>query len=504
MSFSVNFPLFMVVLCLMSAVLSSLLKARAARALTLALSAVCTAGNGLLCLYLYRLGGAVTYLMGHYPAPWGNELILTPLESLTMTFFSGILFFTVLGGKKQLEDKILPGKGHFFYVMSDLILSALTVLLYTNDIFTGYVFIEICTLSSCGILMIRENGKAILASVRYMIFSLIGSGLFLLGVILLYDITGHLLMPNLREAVSALHGTGEYRLPLMTSMCLITLGLSIKSGLFPFHLWMADTYGNAIPASSGLLSGLISKGYIFFLIKLIFRVFTPEIFYNSGIQNVVFAFGALGIVFGSVGALRENNILRMDAFSSAAQIGYVYMGIGLSPVLGIEAALFHIICHALTKPPLFLSSGLLSDAKDGAKKFVNLEGAGFNDPAAGLSFSYEALSMIGIPMTMGFISKYLFGMAAFESSHNKMVPTLVVLAISTILNTMYFARTIIRIYTRESAEAEAPAEAGKRIPLRSNPQFVISAFFFIALNLAMGILGKPFIDLLNAGLSVLK
>jgi len=501
MSFSVNFPLFLVVLCLMSAVLSSVLGRRAARALTLTVAAVSFAANGILCLYLYRLGEAVTYLMGHFPAPWGNELILTPLEALTLTFFSLILFLTVLGGKMQLEEKILPEKGRFFYVMADLILSALTVLLYTNDIFTGYVFIEICTLSSCGILMIRENGKTILASVRYMIFSLIGSGLFLLGVILLYDITGHLLMPNLCEAVTALCESGEYRLPLMTSMCLITLGLSIKSGLFPFHLWMADTYGNAIPASSGILSGLISKGYIFFLIKLIFRVFTPSIFYTSGIQNVVFAFGALGIIFGSVGAMSENNILRMDAYSSAAQIGYVYMGIGLSPSLGVEAALFHILCHALTKPPLFLSSGMLTEAA-GGKKFRNLQGAGLQAPVAAVSFSFEALSMIGIPLTMGFISKYLFGMAAFESTHNKMVPTLVVLAISTILNTMYFARTIIRIYTREEEDAKASASLPKPV-FRTGAPFLIASLVFLLLNLCLGVLAKPFIDILAKGLSLL-
>jgi len=511
MSFSVNFPLFTVVLCLVSAVLSSALKKRAARILTLCLALICSAGNGMLCVYLFRLGDSVTYLMGHYPAPWGNELILTPLEALTMTIFSLVLFLTVCGGKLQLSEKVLPEKGSFYYVMADLILSALTVLLYTNDIFTGYVFIEICTLSSCGILMIRESGKTILASVRYMIFSLIGSGLFLLGVILLYDITGHLLMPNLKEAVTTLHESGEYRLPLLTSMCLITMGLAIKSGLFPFHIWMVDTYGNSIPASSGLLSGLISKGYIFLLIKLIFRVFTPGIFYGSGIQNIIFVLGSMGVIIGSVGAIQENNILRMDAYSSAAQIGYIYMGIGLSPTLGIEAALYHIMCHALTKPPLFLASGMLSEASGGAKKFRNLKGSGHKDPAAGLCFSFEALSMIGIPLTMGFISKYLFGIAAFEVSGIKMMTTLLVLAVSTVLNTMYFARTIIRIFTRDAQEPAAPAlllnqtePVPEHIPLGKNPEFVLASFVFVLLNLSMGIAGKPFIGLLATGLSVLK
>ncbi len=489
MNFLYSFPLFLIVLSLISAVLCSLLPKKASLFVSLCLYALSFCANAV--LFFVLSGKSVTYMMGHYPHPYGNEIRLSRLEALFSAAFSFVLFLSVLGGREMTDRRIEDGKEHYYYVMTNLVQSALLVLVYTNDIFTGYVFIEICTLSGCGILMIRQNGKTILASVRYMIFSLIGSGLFLFGVIFLYNITGHLLMPDLKEAIAKLNASGEYRLPLLTAICLICLGIGIKSGLCPFHLWMADTYGAAIPTSSAILSGLISKGYIFFLIKLIFDVFGTDVFYASGIQNVVFMLGAVGIIIGSVSAIREDNILRMTAYSSASQIGYIYMGIGLSPTLGMEAALFHILAHALTKPAIFLSAGRLSDNAGGLKKFKNLRGAGFLDPLSGVVFTFGAFSMIGLPLTMGFISKYLFGVAAFENAHNKMIPALLALAVSTILNTLYFARAVLYLYDKRSVrKTDAPAVLSKRAG------FLIASVCLILCNLFLGIFARPFIDLL--------
>ena len=496
MSFSLNFPLFLIILSLMTAVVSSLLHEKAARVMTLSLATVSFVLNMLTLFYTNGEEQSFIYLMGHYPHPWGNELKFGILEPLFAAAFSFILFFCVQGGKKQLDARLEHRKGQYYYVLSDLVLVSLLALVYTNDLFTAYVFIEICTLSSVGILLIRQNGRSFLASARYLMFSLVGSGLFLFGVIFLYSLTGHLLMPNLKESIQSLAASGEYHLPLLAATALIAIGLSIKSGLAPFHLWMADTYSTALSSSSGILSGLVSKGYAFLLIKLIFDVFGPEFFYTSGIQNVLYAFGVLGIVWGSVGAIRENSIFRMNAYSSAAQIGYLYMGIGLSATVGVEAALFQILTHALTKPALFLASAALSDTAGGAKKFHNLQGAGFMNPLAGAAFSFSAFSMIGLPFTMGFISKYLFGMAAFDSTHNKLIPTLIALAISTVLNMLYFARTVLRLYND-------PAEKNfTRTTVRQQKNFFISAVVFAAANLSFGIFARPFIAFLAKGLTI--
>ena len=489
MNFCLNFPLFLIVLSLASAVICSVLNGKAARLTAMCLAALSAVLNTVILFYTYRNNISIPYLMGHYPHPWGNELRISPMEALFSAAFSSILFLCLLGGTMQIRQKVQQDLSRYFYVMTCLIQAALLVLVYTNDIFTGYVFIEICTLSSCGILMIRKNGRSTLASVRYMIFSLIGSGLFMFGLIFMYNVTGELLMPNVRSAVRVLWESGRYRVPLLTSICLMTLGLGIKSGLFPFHIWMADTYGTAIPGASAVLSGLVSKGYIFFLVKLIYDVFDIRVFYASGVQNVLFVLGAVGIILGSVSAMRENNMPRMIAFSSAAQIGYIYMGIGISPGLGITAALFQILAHAATKPALFLASGVLTNAMGGAKKFRNLQGSGYVHIWGGISFTFEAFSMIGVPLTMGFMCKYLFGAAAFDASVTKLVLTLAVLSISTILNTIYFTRSVICIY-------RLPV-AGDRTRERSQTSFIFAAAVFIAVNLFFGIFGKSFIDALG-------
>ena len=486
-----NFPLFCIVASLMCSVISSVLPAKAARRLSLGLTAGVCLLNAAIVWALGVYGGPVYYIMGHFPHPWGNELVIGLPESLMATVFSLVLFLCLLGGASFLETDIAPEKQNTYFIMVDLVQASLLALSYTNDLFTGYVFLEICTLASCGLIMIRQTGRSILAAVRYMIFALVGSGLFLLGVVLLYNITGHLLMPDLSQAVAALAQSHRYRVPLSSAICLITVGLAIKSGLCPFHYWMADTYGCSTPCSSGILSGLVSKGYIFFLLKVIFGVFGTEVFYGSGVQNVLFVFGICGMMAGSVAAIRENDIFRMLADSSAAQIGYVFLGIGISPTAGVTAALFHMLTHAITKPVLFLSAARLSQAAGGRKTFSDLTGGGYVCPVAGFAFSWGALSMIGIPMTMGFLSKYLLGTAALATG-SRAVLSLLALAVSTVLNTFYFARTMIRLYTPSAGKLENS--------IRAPWPFGLSVACFTAINAAAGLFAWPLISLLEQGL----
>ena len=490
MSFVLNFPLFMIVSCLFSSVLSNILHPKTARNLTLCLTFTITVLNVIILGYVMGQGQTFTYMMGHFPHPWGNELRIGTIEALFAAIFAFVLFLTLLGGKQSINEGIRSDKGNLYYALCDLVMSCLLVLVYTNDIFTGYVFVEICTLASCGILMIRDNGQTIAAAIRYMVFALIGSGLFLFGIVFLYNITGNLLIPDLNESVLALWESGQYRLPLLAAMCFISIGLAIKSGLFPFHFWMADTYGEAVPASSGILSGVISKAYIFLLIKIIRDVFTVEIFQASGISNIIFVMAICGVVMGSVSATRENNISKMIAYSSAAQIGYIYMGIGLSTNAALTASLFQIAAHAITKPALFLASYRLSFVSAGAKKFKHIQGASRRDPFAAICFTQGALSMVGIPLTAGFITKFLFGTAAFGHGGLKLVLTLVTLIISTVLNTIYFTKTIIRIYTSTEHDIQVPVRA----------EYAVSGVLFMIINFALGIMSSSIIGIITEGI----
>lgn len=488
-----NFPCISIILCMCSAIISSALSGKWARRLnvTVVLAVITLSGGAL--VYSLSKGYETVYKMGRFPAPWGNEIRFGVLEAVMALFFSGILLLSVLGGSKKLKEDIDNFKENLYFVLLDLLLSSLLALIYTNDLFTAYVFVEICTIAACGLIMASEKGRAIEAATRYMIYAQIGSGLLLFGLCILYDITGHLLMSNIKSAVIILAASGQYHIPLVISIVFIGTGLAIKSALFPFHAWLPDSYGYSPVPSAAILSSLVSKGYIFLLLKIFYRVFGLNVIQESHLFNILLIFGLAGMIFGSVSAILEQDIRRMIAFSSVAQIGYIYMGFGMGIRSGMVAAVFHIISHAASKSLLFISSAGLTDASGKNKTFKDLTGAAYRNKIAGAAFTTGALSMVGVPLFSGFISKLLFAKAAFETNAMTMVATLVCLAISTILNAVYFLKTVARIYTPATTEYET-------IRFKDNIPFGVACILFIILNLILGLASDPLVEFINRGL----
>jgi len=494
MDFVQSFPAISILLCLFAGIISSGLKGKAARCMNTVLILTVTVLSACTLLYTLGTGESYVYVMGKFPAPWGNEIRVGVLESFMALFFCIIMLLSLFGGMKKLTEEVEEGKVFLYYVLTNLLLSSLLALIYTNDLFTAYVFVEINTIAACGLIMIRQNGRTIEAAARYMIMSLLGSGMLLMGICMLYDLTGHLLMSNISEQVALLAASGEYRIPLLVTIALMSVGLAIKSALFPFHAWLPDAYGYSTVSSAAILSSLVSKGYIFLLIKIIYRVIGFEIFDNSRIIDVLFVFGLMGMIFGSLSAIKENDIRRMIAYSSVAQIGYIYMGIGMGTAAGMSASVFHILSHAATKSLLFIAAIGLTDVSGGSRKFVDLTGAAYRNKWAGVAFTVGSLSMVGVPLFSGFISKLLFAQAAVQNN-GKMLPALIVLGISTILNAIYFMKTVIRIYT--------PANGtGSCVTFRSMKQYAVTLVCFIVLNIILGVSSQPVVDLIEQGLAM--
>lgn len=499
MDFIRNFPFFSIVLSLFSGPLSSVLGGKWAKRVNGAVIVLCGLMSCAVLWYVCRSGEAFVYTMGHFPAPWGNEIRAGVLEALMAAFFCVIMLLCMLGGSREREAEIQPSKQNLYYIMVDLLLCSLLALIYTNDLFTAYVFVEINTISACGLIMIRQNGHTVEAATRYMIMSLLGSGLLLLGLCFLYDLTGHLLMSNIQEAVHALAAQGQYQTPLLVSICLMCVGLAIKSALFPFHTWLPDAYGYSTVSSAAILSSLVSKGYIFLLVKIFYRVIGFDIISESKVIHVLFVFGIAGMIMGSVDAIRESDIRRMIAYSSVAQIGYIYMGFGLGTTAGVIASIYHVICHAATKSLLFVAASGIAQASGGSSYFKELSGAGYRDKLAGVAFTVGSLSMVGVPMFAGFISKLFFSQAAVGHAV-KMLPTLIALAVSTILNAVYFMKTVIRIYT--PLKAETLPEGYEEILVRQQPAKSASMILFILLNVMLGLSSEPLIGLIRQGLEM--
>ncbi len=491
-----SLPFACIILPLASAAVTSIMKPKMARAWTLSILSIVTVMSAMLVSKFSQGAATYTYMMGHSPAPWGNEIRAGMLEALTGLFFVIIMLFSLMGGMKKLEEHLARRNQSLYYVIILLMTTSLMAQVYTNDIFTAYVFLEIMTLSACALIAVRKRGRTLVAATKYMIMNLIGSGLFLLSIILLYDLTGHLLMENIGQAVREMVAAGQYQQPLTVVVALMTIGLCIKSALFPFHTWVPDAYGYSTPTSQAVLSSLVSKGYIFLLIKVFYRVIGLDVINQIGITDVLFVFALIGMVIGSISSLRQTDIRRMIAFSSVAQIGYIYMGMGIGTETGMMAAMFHLFSHAVCKSMLFLAAGALADASGNSKNFRDLRGSGYRAPIAGVAFTIGALSMVGFPFLGGFVSKINFALAAAETLNGRALAVLIVLAVSTCLNTMYFLRTVIGLYRKPLPGVVYPVERGQR-----GVAFNIALVCFAVVNVLLGLISQDVVNAIVTGLS---
>ena len=493
---SYNVPFFSIFLAMLAAIVTPLLSRapRAAARLTLAVPAAIGAMSAWLLADLVRTGRSFTFMMGHFPAPWGNELRAGPLEALLALFFCTVLFLSLLGNSASTEEDVPDERRGLYCVMLNLVLSSLLALIYTNDIFTAYVFIEINTIAACAIVVAKDCGETVRAALRYLVMSLVGSGLVLISICLLYDLTGHLLMPDLHDAIAGLAAAGRHTRSLTVSLTLMTIGLAIKSALYPFGSWLPDAHGSATNASSAILSGLVLKGHIFLILKVFCRVFGTDTVRLLGGDAVLLAFGVAGMVMGSVHALRQTNAKRMIAWSSVAQVGYIFLGIGLNTAVGFAAACLHILVHAAVKPMLFTAAGGLIDVSGHHKELHALKGSFYRNRWAGVGLIAGACSMIGIPAFAGFASKLNLAAASISGASSATVPALTALALSSLLNALYYVPAVIVILTPSDVPASRP---------RPSLGYGGAMAAFLALNFFLGLFYAPVMRVIQRGLEVL-
>ena len=498
MEFVRNFPFFAIMLYLAGGVTCCVMKPKVSKWICLVLNAFVTVLMVATLSYTVSTGESYVFYMGHFPAPWGNEIRIGSLEALTAAVFSGVMTATLMGGMEHIFEDVEEGKLSLYFTVVNLLMSSLFALVFTNDIFTAYVFVEINTIASCALVMLNyRSGRALVATTRYLMMSLLGSGLFLMGIIILYAITGHLLMEPAGEQVRELFRSGEYDIPLTIVTGLFAIGLALKSALYPFHSWLPGAHGSATASSSGILSGLVLKGYIFLLIKIFVRVFGEEFVLDSGVTSILLVFGVLAMVLGSVFALRETDLKRMLAYSSVAQIGYIYAGIGLGTHAGMEAACIQIIVHAFTKPMLFCTAGGFMSVSGGSKQFREIRGAGRRDPLSGIAFVVGAMSMIGIPLFAGFATKLRLTDAALTAAGWKCALVLIAIVASAVLNALYYIPAIAVLFGKRTDGKYEGVKAER------NWMYILGIVFFVVMNFYIGVQSEGFITIVQNGLGML-
>ena len=500
-----NIPAFSILFLMLCGILCIALPTKWARRLSdCAIGAVCIASVVLLAAFQRGLE-VFTYSMGEIGAPFGNELRAGKLEAGVAVLFSAVTLLSILGGRAHLRSDIGKEKVKLYYISTLFLLCSMLALVYTNDIFTAYVFVEINTITACAIVMSKEDGYTLAASMRYFIMSLIGSGLFLISISILYALTGHLLMSNMQEAIAALYAQGLYRVPLQVSIALMGVGLSLKSALWPFSSWLPDAHSSASASSSAMLSGLVLKSFIFLIVKIFYRVIGVDVIRGHAVLDVLLVFGVAGMIMGSVNALFERDIKRMLAYSSIGQIGYIFCGIGLGTMAGVTAAIVQLFVHACTKAMLFCAAGGLMDVSGGSKKFKDLEGAGRRDTYAGIAFIVGTLSMIGLPFFGGFITKLSLVQASVSVGGWRSTISVVAIILSTILTAIYYINVLAIIFRTETGSHSRPSEkirSQRLAHMRIDTEYEVGVVLFVVLNLAIGLNSDWLMNLIRTGLAM--
>lgn len=393
--------------------------------------------GGVFALALYFLGRVlrgevVNYGVGGWDPPWGIEIVIEPLSAMMAVLITGLCFIIAIYSYHSLRKEIAEEARGWYYVEFLLCMVAMLGLVVTNDLFNMYVFIEVVGISACALVVSKGERIAVEASLKYLILATIGSGFILFGIGFLYMITGHL---NMTFAGQVLAETSHrYPFLLWAAMSFFVVGFGIKSALFPLHLWLPDAHSSAPTPSSAVLSGLVVKVYIVALFKIFFIVFGSELFHETYIRYLILILASAAMLGGSIFAFVQLELKRRLAYSTVAQVGYIYLGLGLGTPWAVVAAFLHLIVHALMKTCLFLCAGNIY-YQTGRKKVTQLGGLGVKMPITTTAFMIGSFSMIGIPLTGGFVSKFMLARGSIEAGYPYFI---VLIVLSGLLNAMYY------------------------------------------------------------------
>ncbi|MFW6235673.1 MAG: complex I subunit 5 family protein, partial [Desulfovibrionales bacterium] len=386
--------------------------------------------------------GPIHYHLAGWQPPLGIEFVLDPLSGFLEVIITGTALFVLIYSRRSVEIE-MPDKTIPFYSLTMLMLTGLTGMVITGDLFNLYVFLEISALAGYALIAIGDK-RAPFSAFRYLTLGTVGAAFYLLGVAFLFMITGTLNMADISKVIPLVKDT----LPAATGLALIILGAGLKMALFPMHAWLPDAYTNASSAATSLIAPIGTKVAAYIMIRvLIIYDFPPVI-------EVLSWIAAVGIIAGSILAIAQTNLKRMLAYSSVANIGYIALGITLANPLAFIGAMLHILNHALMKAVLFLAAGGVSN-KMGTLDITKLRGLPKQMPFTTAAVLIAVFSMVGIPPTGGFFSKVYLIFGAIESETWFFVG---VILLSTLLNFVYFFRVIDISFFKPYGTKNGPSE----------------------------------------------
>ena len=455
---ALNLPALQVVAPLLGAPLCSLL-GRGDRAWAFAALTTWAAFAIALALFAQVLdGGPVSYAFGGWPAPWGIEYRVDLLSGFVLLFVTGVASAIMPFARDSVRAEIAAGRRAAFYTAYLLTLAGLLGMTITNDAFNAFVFMEISSLSAYVLIALGRDRRALLASYRYLILGTIGATFFVTGVGLLYITTGTLNMSDMAERLPR----AADNLAAPAAFAFIAVGLGLKIALFPLHSWLPDAYAHAPSTVSALLAATATKVSVYLLLRFMFGVFGADFSTNVyPATDALLPLAAVAAVAGSLAAMRQTDARRLLAWSSVAQIGYVVIGIGLASATGLTAATVHLFNHALMKGAMFLALGCMV-LRVGGADLRRLKGLGRRMPFTFGAFAVGGLSLIGVPGTVGFVSKWYLVLGALEQG---LWPLAALILAASLIAVVYVWRVVETLFfAAPDSVSPAPAASASEAP----------------------------------------
>lgn len=419
-------------------------------------------------------GAVLTYRLGGWPAPFGIVLVGDLLASLfavmaTTVIAGGILYTLGCKDKSIRYPVFMP----LFLCMG----AGLNGALYTGDLFSLFVFIELMVISSVILVAISDNRLGLEAAIKYLFISALGTLFLLMGIAALYATFGTLNMADLGRLLAP----GERPLLAQVAAVMLMCAFLLKSAVFPFHFWQPDFHTTAPTPVSAMLSSVVVKAGIYSLIRMMTLLFTAE---ASLIQTLLIILGIIGIFFGSLGALRTYDAKRLLAYSTFGQIGFILVGIGWGTAAALTGALVYAVNHALIKSSLLMITGVVSSrTASKTARIAELGGVGKGMAVTGGLYFLGGLALAGVPPLNGFVSKVALVQGGMGAESWLTFGLVVSAGVITLL---YMTRTWQHIF-QQSPEGEAN--------LKPYGDSYLAPLLLIGLCVALGIFASPLLEL---------
>ncbi len=464
MSLAEHLPALQVVIPLVSAPLAVLLR-RASLAFAVVTLAAWTAFATAIAIWLQvDASGTISYHIGHWAPPWGIEYRVDRLNSFLLVLVSGIAAVVLPYSRASIAKEIAEERHYLFYAMLGLCLTGLLGITITGDAFNLFVFLEISSLSAYVLIALGRDRRALMAAFQYLIMGSIGATFIVIGIGLLYLMTGTLNIADIARYLREIDNTR----PVLAALAFFTVGVSLKAAMFPLHQWLPNAYTYAPSAVTALLAATATKVSLYVLIRFYFTIFGESlIFEKLPLPQVMLVLSLFAMFVANFVAIFQDNLKRLLAYSSVGQIGYITLGLSFDSVHGLAASIMHLFNHGIAKGAAFLLVGgviatmTTRQASPPALTFDRIAGLSRQMPITCFGIVIAGLSLIGVPGTAGFITKWHLILAAMEKGQWWLVGAIL---LSSLLAVAYVWRFVEAAYFREPL-AEHPERGEAPLPL---------------------------------------